>query len=305
MPGGIRSRIHFVLVVPLILAACNRPDLVDPTLTATLTLEEIEALVGAALIDEGEMTEAAQPSDTPAPAEPSQTPAETPSSPDEVSTELPTEAPTETPSCLVVSSFLNLRSGPGVVYDPPIQTLTSGTVLIPFAKNGDGSWLEVQLQGESTAGWVSAAGQFVSCNFNPSGLPQGQIPPTPTPTNTSTPAPTPTSTPTYTPSPTITPCPKFTNAFLTASVDIGSNAVRLTWGSQGGCGPINGTITATYKGEGSPYKTYKVQGQSGKLTDNPPGGRCGSFDVQYSLVLSDNSSQTLNANTTANVYWLC
>ena len=280
----------------LILAACNRPDLVSDPPTSTprpLTLQEIETVVVATLVAEGEMTAAARPTNTSVPDEPSPTPTGT--------AEGPTAVPTELPSCRVVSNFLNLRSGPGVVYEPPLQTLTSGTVLIPFAKNGDGSWLEVQLQGESITGWVSAGGQFISCSFDPSGLPQGQIPPTPIPTNTSTP----TSTPTYTPSPAVTPCPKFTNATLSASVNIGTNAVTLTWGSQGGCGPIDGTITATYTGEGAPYQTYKVQGQSGKLTDNPPGGRCGSFDIQYSLVLRDNSGQTLNANKTANVYWLC
>ncbi len=284
----------------LLLVACNRPDLLSDSPTSTprpLTLEEIETVVVATLVAEGEMTAAARPSDTPVPAGPSPTPTD-PSG-------VPTELPTELSNCLVVSNFLNLRDGPGVVYEPPLQTLTSGTVLIPFAKNGDGSWLEVQVQGESTTGWVSADGQFISCNFDPSGLPQGQILPTPAPTNTSTQAPTLTPTPTYTPSPTITPCPKLTNATLDASVNIGTNAVTLTWGSQGGCGPIDGTITATYNGEGSPYQTYKVKGQSGKLTDNPPGGRCGSFNVQYSLVLRDNSGQTVNASKTANVYWLC
>ncbi len=138
--------------------------------------------------------EPAQPSDTPTPPKPSPTATNTPVT--------PTEVPTEAPSCLVVANALNLRYGPGVIYKPPLQTLSAGTVVLPFAKNGDGSWLEVQLEGESTTGWVSAGGQFISCNFDPSGLPQGQIPPTPTPAPTSTPKLTenPTPSPTFEPS---------------------------------------------------------------------------------------------------------
>ena len=224
MSGGNRFRYGVVLGVALSLAACNRPDLVDPAATPTprlLSLEEIETAVAATLAFEGKMTAAAQPSDTPVPTEePTATPSARPES--------PTETPTEVPSYLVVSNALNLRHGPGLVYAPPLQTLTSGTVLLPFAKNGDGSWLEVQLQGESTTGWVSAAGQFVSCNFDPSSLPLGQVPPTPTPTKTLTPAPTLTPTATFTPSATVTPCPKFTNPLIKASVNVGTNVGGLS-----------------------------------------------------------------------------
>ncbi|MCH8878019.1 MAG: SH3 domain-containing protein [Chloroflexi bacterium] len=178
--------------VLLLLTACNLSELVDPTPTPTLTLEEIEALAGPALIAEEEMTESARPSDTPTPPEPSPTATNTPVT--------STEVPTVAPSCLVVASALNLRYGPGVAYEPPLKTLPAGTVLLPFAKNGDGSWLEVQLEGELTAGWVSAGGQFISCNFDPSGLPQGQIPPTPAPTSTLKLTDIPTSSPTFEPS---------------------------------------------------------------------------------------------------------
>jgi hypothetical protein len=294
-----------MLALPLILATCNRPDLVDPTPTPTpkpLTLDEIETAVVATLVAEGQMTAAVRPSDTPVPTEePTATPSDTP--------EGPTETPTETPSCLVVSNALNLRYGPGLVYAPPLQTLSAGTVLLPFAKNGDGSWLEVQLQGESTTGWVSSGGQFVSCNFDPSGLPLGQIPPTPTPTITPTPAPTLTPSPTDKPTsapPTNTPCPKFTNpSSISTSVNVGTNEVTVTWGSQGGCGSITGIITATIKGERSAYQTYSIKGQSGKLTDKPPNRGCGSWDIIYVLTLQDSSGQTLTTSTSANIYWLC
>jgi hypothetical protein len=284
----------------LLLAACNRPDLVDPTATPSprpLSLEEIETWVVETLEAEGTMTAAARPSDTPTPTdEPTATPSDTP--------EGPTETPTEVPSCLVVANALNLRSGPGLPYDPPLQTLSSGTVLLPFAKNGDGSWLEVQLQGEATTGWVSSEGQFVSCNFDPSGLPLGQIPPTPTPTNTLTPTPTLTPSPTDKPTSTPTACPKFTNPFIRASASAGSTTVSLTWGSQGGCGAITGTITATVKGDDSPYQTYSIKGGSGSLTDKSPTRGC-SWTVIYVLTLKDSSGQTLTTSTSASLSIVC
>ena len=153
----------------------------------------LDGRVSLMTVDEA-ADEPAQPSNTPTPPEPSLTATHT--------LVIPTEVPTEAPSCLVVANALNLRYGPGVVYKPPLQTLSAGTVVLPFAKNGDSSWLEVQLEGELTTGWVSAGGQFIGCNFDPSGLPQGQIPPTPTPAPTSTPNLTdsPTPSPTFEPS---------------------------------------------------------------------------------------------------------
>ena len=240
------------------------------------------------------MTAAARPSDTPTPTEePTATPSDTP--------EGPTETPTEVPSCLVVSNSLNLRYGPGLPYAPPLQTLSSGTVLLPFAKNGDGSWLEIQLQGESTTGWVSSAGQFVSCNFDPSGLPLGQIPPTPTPTKTLTPTPTLTPSATDKPTTTNTPCPKFTITMFTARA--ASSGVDLTWGTSGGCGPYEGFIAVTYEGESDPYANYEVKGASGKLFDPR---RCeGSFTITYALTLTDGSGQTVTANDIVKVTWVC
>ncbi|MFQ5943357.1 MAG: hypothetical protein ACE5JF_07375, partial [Anaerolineales bacterium] len=182
MLGRIPLRFWGQAAVLLALAACNRPDLVDPTSTQTplpLSLEEIETAVVATLLAEGEATAAARQSATPVPTVPTATPSDTPVG--------PTETPTEIPSCIVVSNFLNLRFGPGLVYDPPLKTLSSGTVLLPFARNADGSWLEVSLVDSLDTGWVSAAGQFVECNREPLSFPLGVIPATPIPTNTPTP----------------------------------------------------------------------------------------------------------------------
>ncbi|MDK1046317.1 MAG: SH3 domain-containing protein [Anaerolineales bacterium] len=302
MPRGIRFRYILIMVVPLVLAACNRPDLVEsaPTSTASaLTLEDIEAAVAFTMMVEGALTAAAQPSNTPVPSELSPTATDTAA--------VPTGTPTEIANCLVVSNFLNLRSGPGVVYDPPIKTLSNGTVLLPFAKNGNGSWLEVKLQGESTTGWVSASGQFISCNFDPSGLSLGQIPPTPTPTNTFTPSPSSTPTSTYTATPTNTPCPKFTNGTLSAKKS--GQVVDLTWGSLGGCAPFSGSLTAIYKGESDPYATHKVTTQTGKETDIPQmldPCREGMFTIVYTLTLRDSAGQTLTAtDATVKIIWSC
>jgi len=299
MLGGIHLRSWGLLAVPLILAACNLPVSADPTATPTpkpLTLAEIETAVVATLEAEAEKTASGNASETPIPVQPTSTASDTPAG--------PTETPTDVPICLVVSNALNLRYGPGLVYAPPLQTLTAGTVMLPFAKNADGSWLEVQLQGVPTTGWVSSGGQYVSCNFDPSGLPLGQIPPTPTPTITPTPAPTFTPSPTDKPTtaaPTNTPCPKFTNATLSARA--GANGVDVAWGTSGGCGPYEGILTVTYEGESDPYAKYEIKSPSGKLTDPR---RCeGSFTITYTLTLSDASGQTATANSTVKVTWIC
>ncbi len=78
MSGGNRFRYGVVLGAALILAACNRPDLVDPTDTPTpqpLSLEQIQTWVVETLVVEGKMTEAARPSNTPTLDRPSATPA--------------------------------------------------------------------------------------------------------------------------------------------------------------------------------------------------------------------------------------
>ena len=301
MLGGIHLRSWGLLAVPLILAACNLPVSADPTATPTpkpLTLDEIETAVVATLEAEAQMTASAKPSDTPVPAQPTSTASDTPAG--------PTETPTDVPICLVVSNALNLRYGPGLVYAPPLQTLTAGTVLHPFAKNADGSWLEIQLQGEPTTGWVSSGGQYVSCNFDPSGLPLGQIPPTPTPTITPTPAPTFTPSPTDRPTSAPTTCPNLNKTTLNASEELvkGKWVINLAWGSVGGCGPITGTITATFSDQRAPYATYSVKGGSGKLTEIPLERSPGTYTIEYILKIEDSTGQTDTASAKVPVYWI-
>ncbi len=85
----------------------------------------------------------------------------------------------------------------------------------------------------------------------------------------------------------------------------GPNDVNQAWGTTGGYGPYEGGLTVTYKGEGSPYETYGIKTASGKQTDKPP-VRCeGTFTIVYSLTLRDSSGQTVTANATAEVTWIC
>ena len=94
-------------------------------------------------------------------------------------------------------------------------------------------------------------------------------------------------------------------AALSSSEDARTNAVNLAWGTTGRCGPCEGSLTAIYKGDDSPYETHGVKTASGKQTDNPP-VRCeGRFTIVYTLTLRDSSGQTVTANATTEVTWIC
>ena len=133
-------------------------------------------------------------------------------------TSTPTRRAAATPtvaalSCTVQTNGLNMRSGPGIAYDPPLRALNAGTPLRALARNTATDWLQVEVQPAGTPGWVAA--RFVNCIGDVQTLPVGQAPPTLQPTATSNrPTPTPTApTPTATtpavvvvpPTPTPTP----------------------------------------------------------------------------------------------------
>jgi len=90
--------------------------------------------------------------------------------------------PTSGPQCIVQQS-LNLRSGPGTLYDPPIYSMESGTVLIPLGYNPvgypGGSWVQVNDTAHNKIGWVSAGDQYVACNVDLTGLPTVVVDPPP------------------------------------------------------------------------------------------------------------------------------
>ncbi len=113
-----------------------------------------------------------------------------------VVTATPSATPTAAPlACTVQTNGLNMRSGPGVAYDPPLRALNAGAPLRAVARNAAADWLQVTVQPAGTPGWVAA--RFVNCIGDIQRLPIGQTPPTPQPTATSN-RPTVTRTPTAT-----------------------------------------------------------------------------------------------------------
>lgn len=194
-----------LLCLTLFLAACNR---LAPTPEPDRIATEVAVQKTAAAILTAEAA-ATTPTLTPASVEPTSPPSPATDTPAPAPTDdNPSPTPTFTseaaaaPACTVVASSLNLRSGPGVAYEPPITTIEQGVELTPigFSAVGypGGQWVQAQTPNNQT-GWVSADPQFVSCNIDPATLPPISVPPPPTATPTLTPIP---AQPTPTPSPT-------------------------------------------------------------------------------------------------------
>ncbi len=70
------------------------------------------------------------------------------------------------------------RSGPSVVY-PPLAYFDIGQELVLQSRNGNGTWLEIQLEGERPC-WSNKDLLELDPGFNVMDLPLGFIPPTPT-----------------------------------------------------------------------------------------------------------------------------
>ncbi|MBN1201713.1 MAG: SH3 domain-containing protein [Anaerolineae bacterium] len=110
------------------------------------------------------------------------------------------------------SGAVNLRSGPGLEYDPPLSTVPAGSTLPVTGKNTTGTWWQVNYNG--TVGWVSglvpATQVQGDCGAVPVASGTGASSPTYTPSYTYTPGgPTLTYTPT-TDGPTYTYTPSYT-----------------------------------------------------------------------------------------------
>lgn len=92
-------------------------------------------------------------------------------SPLETATDAPPAAPTATagPLCTVLQD-LNLRTGPGTAYHPPITTLPANTKLIPLAYNPVGTpsdnWVQVRNPINQQVGWVRVRADLVSCDID-------------------------------------------------------------------------------------------------------------------------------------------
>jgi hypothetical protein len=99
----------------------------------------------------------------------------------------PTAAPSATPTasptpwaCVVTADVLNLRAGPGVVYQI-IDCLAQGEPLHPEGRSGSGGWLLAH-SAAGQQGWVT--GQWVICGGDLEELAILTPPPLPTPTAT-------------------------------------------------------------------------------------------------------------------------
>ncbi len=101
-----------------------------------------------------------------------------------VSATVPAATSTTAPACTVLQQ-LNLRTGPGTAYNPPIIALETGTQFAPIGFNPvgvpGGSWVQAQVDSIGKTGWVSAGEQYVSCNIELTGLPEVTVAPPPKP----------------------------------------------------------------------------------------------------------------------------
>lgn len=167
-------------------------DSVQQTVAAIAVAQTVEALTNTTPSGEG------QPTSTPA----LPTPAVTPTAAPPGATIAPaTDAPAATvdpaagaPTCTVLTG-VNLRSGPGTAYEPPVGSLGANAALRPLAYTPSGfpqgAWLQVEVVGVGQVAWVSAGPQFVRCTVDPASLPgPAVIPATPRPPATNTPPPT-------------------------------------------------------------------------------------------------------------------
>ena len=118
--------------------------------------------------------------------------------------------------------------------------------------------------------------------------------------------PPPTATPP--PAPTATPKPTCATAFgnpVLAATTGSGNRVAVNWGSNGGCGPYKGSISARYQQDTAAYTTYPISEPSGGLTDPAPARCPGTFTVVYTMSLQDSAGQTVNASASTKVVWVC
>lgn len=137
---------------------------------------------------------------------------------------MPSPEPTPTPEALVIVESLNLRSGPGTVYDPPIGVLHKGDILDVLGRIISNDWIQVLPANPDVVGWVRATPDLVQINVDLNTIPTIQPPPTPT----ATPWPTPTI-------PIITVAPTLVNPQPGASQF--RNRIDLEWDWPGTLGP--------------------------------------------------------------------
>jgi hypothetical protein len=139
---------------------------------------------------------------------------------------------------VLVNAPLNLRTGPGTVYDR-ISVLATGTVAPITGRTGDNSWYQIRVG--ITTGWVSSAFVTLYGNCQNVGIPP--IPPTPTRVVTATPIPTNTLTLTAQP-PTVTATAGLPDLVVT-NLSLVEPSLQLEPGNAPTSGTFSVTITNT------------------------------------------------------------
>jgi len=167
----ILSRCLSLIIVIIVLASCNFNATATPEptsavlfVTPTPSIEATITTTTSTTIPTSTVT----PSITPTP------------------TDTPTITPTPnlTPHAIIDSpgGVLNVRSGPGEIYDPPLGSYDSGAMVDIFGRqidsNGELWWLIAFASGPNGQGWVYA--DYTIAN-NIDALPWVNAPPTPTP----------------------------------------------------------------------------------------------------------------------------
>lgn len=86
---------------------------------------------------------------------------------------------------VVAANGLNLRFGPGIIYDPPIGYLRSGDILDIKGRIVSNEWIQVvPASNPEMLGWVSAWDEYVEINVEWDNIPIVEAPPLPTSTPT-------------------------------------------------------------------------------------------------------------------------
>ncbi len=199
------------------------------------------------------------------------------------------------PTCRALTNTgLNLRSGPGTVYDR-VGLVAGGAVVPIIGRVGDNSWWQVRYG--INVGWVS--GQYTSIYGICSSVPVITVPPTPTPTG-STPTPIPTITKTPTPTPTITVTPGKADLVISSIAGPTSTTVAAS--------PVTYSITITNTGSGpSGSFSNKIKLPSGTDADlgvvsNLNAGESISLniDITYTAATSYTLIATVDSNSQVN-----
>ncbi len=195
------SRIGYLLIVLIVFVVGCKPttqdilslSTVQPDNNATATIWPTRTNTATPLPPTATSTPepTTRPTSTPtltATAVPTSSPTATPT-PTPLPTATATLTPTPMPQVIVLGESVNLRAGPGTVYDI-VGSIQQGDSLVLLARTQGDDWWQVEYKGQEA--WVFAS--LVKANREPGDVAVARgIPPTPTPRPTLTPTPMPTT----------------------------------------------------------------------------------------------------------------